>query len=319
MPSTLNNPSGRSLHLFGLLALSVAGFVFWGGMGRNDKLAELEEIYVRMARIQAGALPTDAGTVASLNHYITALEEGLLLKERELFRGSPGSLSTEVAGNSTAAFFELAGFIEATYAKLEANSIGYVAGDRFGFSQFAQQGPESNILDAVMEQKWVAEHLLEQLIAAKPARLTGMKREWITQAREEAHSALAQAAGNQTSSAPAWEDTIAQRDGRPGYVSYVFEVGFEGYTGELRNFLIGLMAAPVPILVHDLSVEPLDRFAGGEADFLEEEGIPPNPFDLLGAARDDPAEGSATPIIQSNLSTFTLTLETILRKQAPAQ
>ena len=287
-------------------------------MRRNGQLAELEEIYGHMARAQSSSLPSDPQSLVSLKQSIAALEEGLLLKEKDLFRGSLGSLSTEASGNSTAAFFELAGFIEGAYAKLEADGIGYVVGDRFGFSQFTRQGPETTILDAVMAQKLVAEYLLGQLIAAKPTRLTGMKREWIAQASESPQSALAQIAGKLTSPAPVWEDTIAQREGRPGYVGYVFEVGFEGYSDALRIFLTGLMAAPVPILVNDLRVEPLDRYAGGESDLSEEDAIPQNPFDLLSADRDGPAEGGPMPIIQSNLSSFTVTVEAILRRQDQA-
>lgn len=317
MLNSSDNSARKSLLLLGLFALSVVGFALWSGMRRNKQLAELEEIYRRMAWAQSGPLPSDARTLASLNQSITVLEEGFLLDERDLFRGSLGTLSTEVSGNSTAAFFELAGFIESAYTELEANGIGFEPGDRFGFSQFTRKGPEASILDVVMEQKIVAAYLMDQLVAAKPARLTAMKREWIARADEPPQTALRQAAGGQTSQPPPLEDTIAEWKDRPGYVGYVFEVGFEGYSDALRNFLTNLMTAPVPILVNALKVEPLDRYA--DPDFPDEEAIFYNPFELLGAAQDDPEGENPVPIIQSNLSSFTVTLEAILRNQEPIQ
>ncbi len=286
-------------------------------MRRNEQLAELEDIYRRMAWAQSGPLPSDARTLAALNQSIAALEGRLLLQERDLFREIPGSSSTEVSGNPTAAFFELAGFIESAYAKLEANGIGFEPDERFGFSQFTRQGPQENILDAVMEQKMVAQYLIDQMVAAKPARLTEMKREWIPQASEPPQTGLRKAGGSQTTQPPSSEDTIAERKDRPGYVGYVFEVGFEGYSDALRKFLTGLMTAPVPILVNALRVDPLDRYA--EPDSPAEEAIPHNPFELLNAAQDDPEEENPVPIIQSNFSSFTVTLETILRKRDQIQ
>lgn len=317
MPNSSDNSARKSLLLFGLLALPVVGFVLWGGMLRNKRLAELEDFHRRMAWAQSGPLPPDATTLASLNQSIAVLEEGLLLDERDLFRGSLGSLSAEASGNSTAAFFELAGFIESVYTKLEANGIGFEPGDRFGFSQFTQKGPEENIMDAVMEQKVVAAYLMDQLVAVKPARLTAMKREWISRVEEPPQAALRQAAGGQSPQPPPLEDTISEREDRPGYVGYVFEVGFEGYSDALRNFLTNLMTAPVPILVNALRVEPLDRYA--EPDIPDEEAISYNPFELLSATQDDPEEEKPVPIIQSNLSSFTVTLEAILRKQEQIQ
>ena len=317
MPNSSENTARKSLLLFGLLALPVVGFVLWSGMRRNKQSAELEDIYRRMAWAQSGPIPPDAPTLASLNQSIAVLEEGLLLDERDLFRGSLGSLSTGASGNSTAAFFELAGFIESAYTKLEANGIGFEPGDRFGFSQFAQQGPEASILDAVMEQKIVAAYLMDQLVAAKPARLAAMKREWIARADEPPQTAFRQTAGGQAPQPPPLEDTIAEREDRPGYVGYVFEVGFEGYSDALRNFLTNLMTAPVPILVNALRVEPLDRYA--EPDIPDAEAISHNPFELLSAAQDDPEDEKPVPIIQSNLSAFTVTLEVILRKQEQIQ
>ncbi len=313
MPILSDNPARKSLLLFGLLALLLAGFVLWSGMRRNEQLAELEDIHRRMAWAQSGPLPSNAQTLAALNQSIAVLEERLLLDERDLFREIPGASSTEASGTPTAAFFELAGFIENTYAKLEANGIGFEPDERFGFSQFTRQGPEENILDAVMEQKIVAQYLIDQMVVAKPVRLTEMKREWIARASEPPQTGLRQAAGSQPTQDSSWEDTIAERKDRPGYVGYVFEIGFEGYSDALRKFLNGLVTAPIPILVNALRVEPLDRYA--EPDSTVEDAIPYNPFELLRAAKDDPEEENPVPIIQSNLSSFTVTLETILRKR----
>lgn len=313
MPNFSDNPARKSLLLFALLALPLLGFVLWSGMRRNEQLAELEDIYRRMAWAQSGPLSSDPETLAALNQTIAALEERLLLRERDLFQEIPGVSSTEVSGTPTAAFFELAGFIESAYAKLEANGIGFEPGERFGFSQFTHQGPKENILDAVMEQKMVAQYLIDRMVAAKPARLTEMKREWIAPASEPRQSGLRQAAGSQAAQAPSPEDTIAQRKDRPGYVGYVFEIGFEGYSEALRQFLTGLLTAPVPILVNALRVDPLDRYA--EPDVSDVDAIPHNPFELLSAAQNDPEEEVPVPIIQSNLSSFTVTLETILRRR----
>ena len=307
------NPARKSGGLFGLLAVLLLVFILWGGNRRSEKLAELEDVYRRIAWSQSGPVRSDLETLATLNQSIAELEQGLIVDELELFQESLGSLNTDVSGNSTAAFFEIASFVEGAYAKLEANGISFEPGDRLGFSQFVQRGPEVNILDAVMEQKIVAEYLMGQLVTAKPTRLTGIKREWIAEEDEAPQTALQQAAGSRSTVHSQSVDTIAKQEDRPGYVCHTFEISFEGYTDSLRKYLSGLVRAPVPILVKSVKVDPLERYA--ESDSSPGEEAFANPFELLNAAQDDSEDEGPVPIIRNNLSSFTLILEVVLRKQ----
>ena len=304
--------SFRTLLLPVALVLMCLAIVVWGKMRKNRAAEELERLQRQIRFSQVGPVAPSAAALESLsgaNDQLKSLHAGL---DEKLFRGDR---RTPFSGDSTAAFFELASFVETTRRDFTNAGISLEEGERFGFSQFEQQGPSPQILESVMSQKQVATVVLQVLLEARPSTFNYLKRELIEEATEDP-TLLQQAAGTRSSRRTQLSDTIESGEKLAGFESYSFEVQFEGYSDALRQFLKRLVQAKLAALVTELRVEPLDRYEAVES------GSPlasSNPFDVLAAETEEESNEGPVPIIRNNLSSFTVTLELFLGEEARSE
>lgn len=175
------------------------------------------------------------------------------------------------------AYFTLATFAEKMRALAVTQQVGLRAEERFGFSTYANEGPESDLLGAVHRQRVVMQHLLETLFEARPTTLVAAVRERpLTDAQRTARrAAAANASGAEASSgsgrsagqlADFFEPDARLRLQAAGLAEgELYRVEFTGQTQALRAFLNSLAASPLPLFVRAVEVEPAGETSAATA------------------------------------------------------
>lgn len=167
------------------------------------------------------------------------------------------------------AYFALASFNEKMRALAVREQIVLRAEERFGFSTYANEGPEPDLLGAVHRQRVVMQHVLETLFEARPKSLVAAVRERpLTEAQRAARRAAnANASATAATAAPAtrsagqladfFEPDARLRLQAPDIVvGELYRVEFTGQTQALRAFLNSLAQSPLPLFVRAVEVEP---------------------------------------------------------------
>ena len=304
-----NSPVRKFFPLIGLGLVCLA-LIVWGNRRMNVAADQLDRLQRQIQFSKTGSIEPSAAVLESLNTANERLEKLHTDLDVHLFVENDRE---KFLGDSTAAYFELASFIETLNQNLQSQGITIAEGERFGFSQFEQEGPASGILNAVMNQKQAVAVIMTALLDAKPNSLTYLKREAVIEAVEDS-TVLQQAAGNAASGRTQYEDTIIGEEKNEDFESYTFELQFEGYSESLRRFLKGLTTSSLPVLVKQLRVDPLARYE--EPESAERPSGSANPFDLLASIDESADSGAPIPIIRSNLSSFQLRLEVFIGQEA---
>jgi hypothetical protein len=305
------HPLTKPFLLFGFGLVLVIMFFLWGQTRKAQTSNELDMLERRIQFSQAGPVSPSAAALASLLDAIQGLTEANAKLDAALFSADAPDI-IDFPGNSTAAYFELASFIEEMARGFVGAGVLLPENPRFGFSQFEQQGPEPEILNAVMRQKSAASILLELLSKARPIAFVSIQRELLVLEGGE-KSLLQQAAAPRQSARKEYADVLIGDKEMASFESFTFELVFEGYTESLRQYLKSLLSAPIPIVVTGLKVQPLDRFES--TDEFDAKSTSSNPFDLLANGEDPETEDGPIPIIRNNLSAFSLRVEVFTGKE----
>jgi len=181
--------------------------------------------------------------------------------------------TAKVPAARTDAYFDLATFVEKTRELAKTREVDLrPEAARFGFSIYANEGPEFDRIPAVFHQRQIAQYLIESLLDAKPRALLAVQREpALTKKEKEDRDAAALAAAN--SAAPPPPDAApppAVPDGPDFFVidprasarvagyldATAFRLVFTGQTTALRAFLNRLASFELPVLVREVEVEP---------------------------------------------------------------
>jgi hypothetical protein len=250
----------------------------------------------------------------------------------------------------TDAYFDLATFVERMRQLARSNGVELSPeAARFGFSEYANEAPETERIESVFEQRLIAQYLLEALLTARPQALLAVKREPpLTREEREARDAPPaepaegeDVAEQEEQMEDRWSGeaegpdyfvvdprvTVAAR----GYVNTTaFRLVFTGQTAALRQFLNRLATFDVPVLVREVEVEIAtaeELSAGVEEAAAANEASPagasmvlsldePAPETTASRAADaaTPRKAAARPphiipIVSRTLSTFTVTVE----------
>lgn len=295
---------------------------------RRDELGATEQLVPPPTRAVATAIE---GDLAKARAALAAMQAELKGK------GPAGEKirAAKVPAARTDSFFDLATYMERMRELAEKNGVEVrPESAKFGFAQYANEGPETDRIEPVFRQRQIAEHLLEALLTAKPRTLVSVKRERpLTKAELEARAA-AEAAGTPPAEAPAAsgdspdffviDPRVTARV--KGHIDTApFRIVFTGQTAALRNFITRLAEFDLPVLVREVEVEAV---SGEEAAaFLAESAKP--------AAAEAPAGGqaaaakvapkaaaprqnAAAPIVPRSLSRFTVTVELVELVPPPA-
>jgi len=199
-------------------------------------------------------------------------------------------------------YFAFMAFTDEMRALAAREQVELRAEERFGFSAYANEGPEADRLDTVHRQRVVVQHVLEALFAAHPRALLAVRRERPQDAARfaAATDSAARPAAPADASAVAdyFEPDARLRLGAPGLADgELYRVEFAGQTPALRAFLNALAASPLPLFVRAVEVEPI-------ADGPVAAGVP--------------AGGAAVPLVAQNLSKFSVVLECVEIAPSPS-
>lgn len=251
--------------------------------------------------------------------------------------------SAKVPAARTDSFFDLAAFVERMKELAEKNSVEIrPEAARFGYSKYANEGPETDRIEPIFRQRQVAEYLIESLLEARPRALLAVKRErTMTKAEREARDmAIANGQPVEDSAAYAMSDSpdyflvdprVTARV--PGHIDAVgFRFVFLGQTAALRNFLNRLASFDLPVLVREVEVdvataEETQPQPGGDTPAAapgESSAAPsvvlavePNssrkaaPKPETSTPARTPRTASAAPIVLKSFSKYTVTVEFI--------
>lgn len=230
----------------------------------------------------------------------------------------------------TDAYFDLATFVEKTRELARKNAVDLRPdAARFGFSAYANEGPELERIEPVFLQRQIVQYLAESLIEARPLAVIAVKREVpLTRAEREERAVAAKAAADPAAAAGstaadegpdffALDPRVSVR--APGFLdSSAFRFVFIGQTTVLRAFLNRLAAFELPVLVREVEVEPVSaeealRHAASDEASPEPAPVPasvvltldPTPTPVKKAV----AGTAVAPIVAKPYSKFTVTVE----------
>jgi hypothetical protein len=308
--------SAAVLFLGLVLAAEIGGLYERRDAARRAEL-QLERKRRELEKLSATVPGPTAENAAAVAADLAQVEKRLSATEAQL-GGSDWPAEESSAPSSpekrTDLFFALADFVERFRGRLTALGIGLDAGERFGFSAYANAGPEPELIPAVQRQHLVVEYLLGALLVARPHRLLAVERER-PQALTGRNAAVAESA---TSREPVARDlftidpTVSARvNGLVG--TDAFRLVFVGQTAVLRTFLKQLARFEFPILVRAIEVEPAVLAEGSPAQRSSESMTPVATASVTTAPTIEPPR----PLVRSALSKFTVTVELI--ELAPAR
>lgn len=175
----------------------------------------------------------------------------------------------------------------------------------FGFEQYISEAPvpEDAARVAILDkQRQILSYLMQQLIGADPQSIDSVQREVFEVGREGDKRGFA-IAPSVSARVPGAIETVA------------FSLTFSGYTNSLREFLNRLAGFDLPIVVRSIQVT---RPSGSETVAAPRpRPAAQNIFDLFGGEtaqptrQEQPVTEAQKPVIEENISKFTVILEFI--------
>lgn len=302
-----------------LLAFIAGAYLAFAESGK----AEQAEKRVASAKLQLNAVlnrdpaPTEANIEAS-NGNVVELRAKLAEIRKELQRGrrlTPSSDGIEVMAS-------IQQFISDFQRKASENTseVGDLApvslppNFAFGFEQYINEAEMPTNVQAVPildSQRQILGYLVEILLSANPQGITTIRRE--VRERDATGERGRESQSNRFSINPAISARV------PGAVdTLAFSLTFTGYTESLRGFLNRLAEFELPIVVRSVEVS---RAAAPKQGSPRSGGQGRTNFEALFGSWDDDtarASGDSTrqreaqkPVIEENVSTFTVILEFI--------
>jgi hypothetical protein len=318
------------LGVCGLFALGEGWCIFDRWRAARDAAGQFENKRTEL-HAMGGLTPAPTRAVA------TAIEADLARLQRAL-----GAMQDELKGRGPAAerlratkvpvtrsdeYFDLATFVEKTRELAKTHQVELKPeAARFGFSLYANEGPEDDRIAPVFHQRLIAQYLVESLFDAKPRALLAMQREPPLTPKEKEERAAAPAAP--PAGLPDNPDFFAidpRASARvPGYVeATAFRLTFVGQTEALRDLLNKLASFELPVLVREVEVEPASSgdLATEVTAASDEPPPPPSAAPSIVLTTDSPAAKpgaqstpkapSVAPIVAKPWCKFTVTVEYI--------
>ncbi|MGJ3243155.1 MAG: hypothetical protein ACFE0O_09400 [Opitutales bacterium] len=209
-------------------------------------------------------------------------------------------------------------------------SVDYITiaeDEAFGFARYSQaiDPPARDAIRLLDKQRQILIYLVSRLFQSadpeNPLILTAVQREWVESGEPPSGS---RAGSDLFSMAPA---VSAERPGAIETMAFRFQ--FTGYTEVLRRFLNRISAFDLPVVVRSVEVKPAEQSGAGGGSSgggSRSNGSPGSagdfPFDLFGDGASESPEGDADdatqpapaskePVIENNLSAFTVVVEYI--------
>ena len=281
-----------------LLATTVGG-VWYASEGR-DELAILKDQYEKKRRqmemyIARSPAPTKANMEALDRNYARLIEEfesvqsslNLNTYDRGLFFG-------QVPESHNEAFFMIAKYVEDVRSMAIGSGVKFPEECRYGFSEYENVGPDSEMVERVHRQSRIMESLLLALFDSGISEFVSIKRE---------SSIEGNAVNGEGGDLFNLENdrSIGSTD---AFESLAFQLEFKGQSLSLRNFLNRVNRSSLPFSINEIEV----RLEGESGLDGNRSAILDNPF-ARPSETERPMSAVRVPIIAENESFFVITLE----------
>lgn len=161
-----------------LLLVGGAGLVAIEQQQCRGSIRRLNQVN-RKLRETAAATPSPS--LENAARIETELERLRAAAENLRAQLEPGTASAALAGwgpprGRSEAFFEIAGFVETMRARLQEHGVKFRADERFGFSDYAKDGPEKEQIASVSREVALVGKLLETWCETAGGQLLGVQR-----------------------------------------------------------------------------------------------------------------------------------------------
>ncbi len=220
-----------------------------------------------------------------------------------IFSGETSTLQLMPANytQSQDLYFDIVAFIENYTKRARELKIEISEGEKFGFYEIERsgKGPAKHNLLLVYKQRVIIAHLLAKLYLARPQKILAVYREPVS----------SHASNYQRSPGGSTKDDFFRVDQSiSANISNAIEtIGFQfifaGQTRTLRSFLSQLESFEIPIVVRSVEVKSFEERAKVSSSMMLKNQM----NNKLGVGHDN----KSLPIIKSNLSEFTVTIEYI--------
>ncbi len=287
---------------FFFAALAAAVVIFAGGLllflraeaARARAAGELELLHGRIAGLLGAAPAPMSPNLEAARANVRELRRQLLLTRADLQRGA----RMETISDGVRLMAAIQEHIATYRRRLEEVDPVIEAPETFafGFPRYARESspPPEHFIPVLDRQRRILAYLVDRLILSGPEQITRVRRETV-ELEEDGSGPGFRIAPEISARVPGVVDTLA------------FEVGFTGYTEVLRRFLTELAAFDRPVVVRRVEVRR-PRAVAARPDRVDIFSI----FDAGSDAGEAPERTRAQrPVIDENLSEFTVTLEFI--------
>ncbi|WP_309387197.1 Amuc_1100 family pilus-like protein [Cerasicoccus frondis] len=190
----------------------------------------------------------------------------------------------------------------------------------FGFSRYIDSGepPADDDVALVNRQKEILTYILRKLFNTRPKGIVAVVR-----SPEEIEALMVKPTGNTTSSnkGPALKSDEFRIGTETAHVqdavqTLPFKIVFTGLTENLRSFLKQIEEFEIPLVVRSVEVKPLEKST--KTASTQTKNDPLSIFGAFGVQEDKKEESNADPdrepIVEDNISEFTVVLEYITVK-----
>lgn len=312
-----------------LLLLFVAGIVFIflaaGKSSESDKKLSSAERNLKSALVLSPA-PTPENLELSEKN-IEALKSTLAQQIAATQGRNPAILATLPPQSSTDMYYDLLAYKNELDkdAKLvtpfNSTESGVAIPEDFnwGFSRFLASGegapPPEDKIDEVFRQKTILNYLLRKLLATGPQSIVSVKREPVVIERPAAGSSKTNQNKSSTEADEFWigSETASVKE---AVETMAFEIGFTGYTQNLRAFLKDIAAFELPLVVRSVEVKPADDSSTQVASKKDQSDDIFAIFGSVGGSQDVEEQNAAIeenkePVVDQNISQFSVVVEYI--------
>jgi hypothetical protein len=322
MASFKTNPVFCSvLVVLGLLAAGEGYGIYNRSVAAKKSAAQLMQKRNELSNLQSSKPAPNAANKAAIEESLRHTEAALASMHEGLKGRGPtaqGLRAETVPSQPTDVFFNITTFVERMRDKTKAAEIKIKADERFGFSSYANEGPDRELIPQVFRQRQIIGYLMDALIAARPRELISIQRE-----RPSAPNAATPAPASRSSGSAQVSPDLFEIDPRisarvPGFISAsAFRLTFVGETSVLRSLLNKVATFELPLVVRSVEVEPFADTANTSASSAAPANSLASIFGTT-AASSAPAEAApAKPLVEKTPSKFTVTVELIDLVEAP--
>jgi hypothetical protein len=301
-----------ALAVLALLFVAEIRAVFTIRNGTARARARGEHRLRELKQFQAAAPAATAENAVTIEEDVGRAEQALAALQSDLTmrnRVAAGWARVPVPADRWKSFLDLSEFVERTRERAARAGVGLKPDERFGFSAYGTEGPETGMIPAVFRQRLVVEALMEGLLDAQPLRLLSIQREGPL-ASGASPSAPSRTPAARMGARPAdlfvLEPRLSSRVAGVADAT-AFRLVFVGTTGVLRRLLNRLSRFELPVVVRCVEVEPA---AGPDSAPVEPVA---SGLKFLAPTMESPADDAENlvPVASPAFSKFTVTVESI--------